>query len=60
MYSVEFLELIDDLLRLSYMERPQSVFAVQKRLIALVPIHARPASKPSLLNVIKDRLTKPL
>jgi hypothetical protein len=60
MYSAEFLNLIDELLRLSYTDRPQSVFSVQKRLIELVPIHAKQPSKPSLLNVIKDRLTKAL
>jgi serine/threonine protein kinase len=59
-YSAEFLELIDSLLRLPYTERPQSVFSVQKRLIGLVPMHARKPSKPTLLNVIKDRLTKTL
>ncbi|MDD5365270.1 MAG: serine/threonine-protein kinase [Gallionellaceae bacterium] len=58
-YSSDFLELIDSLLRLSYTERPQSVFSVQKRLIELVPFHARPV-KPTLMEVIKDRLTKPL
>ncbi|MDR3393707.1 MAG: serine/threonine-protein kinase [Parasulfuritortus sp.] len=60
MYSEEFLELIDSLLRLSYTERPQSVFSVQKRLIGLVPTHAKPAVKPTLMNVIKDRLTRSL
>ncbi|MFZ5482745.1 MAG: serine/threonine protein kinase [Pseudomonadota bacterium] len=58
-YSSDFLNLIDSLLRLAYTERPQSVFAVQKQLIELVPMHAKPV-KPSLLEVIKQRLTKPL
>lgn len=59
-YSREFLELIDNLLRLAYTDRPQSVFSVQKRLIGLVPTHAKAVVKPTLLNVIKDRLTRPL
>ncbi len=58
-YSPEFLELIDSLLRLPYTQRPQSVFAVQKRLIEIVPRHAKPR-KPSLLESIKDTLTRPL
>lgn len=56
-YSPEFLALIDSLLRLPYTERPQSVFSVQRRLMELVPKHAKPP-KPSLLEVIKDRLIK--
>ncbi|TCJ11812.1 serine/threonine protein kinase [Parasulfuritortus cantonensis] len=58
-YSPDFLALIDNLLRLPYTERPQSVFSVQKRLIELVPAHARPA-KQSLMEVIKQKLTQPL
>jgi len=58
-YSPEFLELIDSLLRLPYTDRPQSVFSVQKQLIELVPMHAKPV-KPTLMDVIKQTLTKPL
>ncbi|NTV94833.1 MAG: serine/threonine protein kinase [Thiobacillus sp.] len=58
-YSADFLALIDGLLRLSYTERPQSVFSVQKRLIELVPAHAKPV-KQTLMDVIKSRLTQPL
>jgi hypothetical protein len=57
-YSPEFLSLIDSMLRLTYTDRPQSVFAVQKRLIGMVPRH-RP-HKPTLMEVIKDRLYRPL
>ncbi len=56
-YSPDFLALIDSLLRLSYTERPQSVFAVQKRLIELVPVHAKPV-KQTLLDVIKQKLAR--
>lgn len=59
-YSETFLDLVDSLLRLPYTERPQSVFSVQKRLIELVPMHARPQPKQSLLDKIKERLNKPL
>jgi serine/threonine protein kinase len=58
-YSPAFLELVDGLLRLDYTERPQSVFSVQKRLIDLVPVHAKPV-KQTLMEVIKHRLTQPL
>lgn len=56
-YSAPFLELIDNMLRLNYTERPQSVYAVQKRLIDLVgggP--SRP--KSTLLSLIKERLSQ--
>jgi hypothetical protein len=55
-YSPRFLELIDDMMQLSYTARPQSVFAVQKRLIEL---HREAASKPrpNLLNLIRDKLS---
>lgn len=59
MYSPDFLELIDSLLHLAYTDRPQSVFSVQKRLIELVPVHAKPA-KATLMDVIKNRLSKAL
>jgi serine/threonine protein kinase len=61
-YSPDLLALIDSMLRLNYMQRPQSVFMVQKRLVELVshPPTARPAEKPSMLARIIDRLNKPL
>ncbi len=55
-YSHAFLELIDSLLRLNYTERPQSVYTVQKRLIDLINNTQR--AKPTLLNLIKERLTQ--
>jgi len=58
-YSPDFLALIDSLLNLAYTDRPQSVFSVQKRLIELVPIHAKPI-KPTLMGMIKNRLSKAL
>ncbi|MDD3530312.1 MAG: serine/threonine-protein kinase [Gallionellaceae bacterium] len=56
-YSPELLGLIDDLLSLPYTERPQSVFAVQKRLIDLTPQRARPA-RQTLLDVIRNKLSR--
>ena len=54
-YSNALLELIDSLLKLDYTQRPQSVYAVQKRLIELSIKSQR--SKPTLLALIKERLT---
>lgn len=56
LYSPALLELIDDMLRLNYTERPQSVFAVQKRLIAMA--QAARNQKPTLFALIKDRLSR--
>ncbi|MCX7673075.1 MAG: serine/threonine protein kinase [Thiobacillaceae bacterium] len=53
-YSAALLELVDSLLRLDHTQRPQSVYAVQKRLIELINRNGR--SKPTLLTLIKDRL----
>lgn len=58
-YSPHLLELIDNMLRLDYTERPQSVFAVQKRLVEAVPRQVEP-EKPSLFEIIKERLNRPL
>jgi len=55
-YSEAFLDLVDSMLCLNYLERPQSVFAVQKRLLAVAPI-ARPEPPPGLLAQIRDKLT---
>jgi serine/threonine protein kinase len=54
-YSEPFLELVDSMLRLNYLERPQSVFAVQKMLLAVAPI-AKPEPTPGLLAQLRDRL----
>ncbi|MEW6131848.1 MAG: serine/threonine-protein kinase [Pseudomonadota bacterium] len=54
-YSSQLLETVDWCMQLNYMERPQSVFALQKRLMddsALQP------GKPSLLSSIKRSLNK--
>jgi serine/threonine protein kinase len=56
LFSAELLELVDDMLRLSYTERPQSVFAVQKRLIEMA--QASREHKPSLMALIKERITR--
>jgi serine/threonine protein kinase len=56
LYSRGLLELVDSMMRLNYTERPQSVFSVQKRLIAM----AQPSrsQKPSLFALIKERLIR--
>ena len=56
LYSKELLELVDSMLKLGYTERPQSVFAVQKRLIELAQVSRE--HRPSLLAVIKERITR--
>ncbi len=58
LYSRELLEMVDSMLRLNYTERPQSVFSVQKRLIAMA--QAARNQKPSLFALIKERLTREL
>jgi serine/threonine protein kinase len=57
-YSEEFLSIIDSCLKLDYMERPQSVFSLQKTLVKNVtPIIER---KPSFAKKIKAALNRPL
>jgi serine/threonine protein kinase len=57
MYSHSLLELIDQCLSLDYLKRPQSVFSLQKALLAPIPkIH----KKPSLMSKVVDILNKPL
>jgi serine/threonine protein kinase len=56
LYTEPFLELVDAMLRLNYLERPQSVFTVQKQLIAVAPIEKPSAPAPGLLSQIRDRL----
>lgn len=56
-YSDQLLDIIDWCLKLDYMERPQSVFALQKALLEPVPAPTvRP--KRSLMTSIKDTLNK--
>ncbi len=57
-YTQELLEIIDNSLKLDYMERPQSVFSLQKTLLQKVPPLA--VKKPSLVNKIKRVLNTPL
>ncbi|MBK6741739.1 MAG: serine/threonine protein kinase [Hydrogenophilales bacterium] len=59
LYTAPFLELVDSMLRLNYLERPQSVFTVQKHLIAVTPIE-KPVPAPGILAQIRDRLQRPL
>jgi serine/threonine protein kinase len=54
-YSNQLLETVDWCMQLNYMERPQSVFALQKR---LMDDSALQVGKPSLLSSIKRSLNK--
>ena len=57
-YTNELLRIIDSCLKLDYMERPQSVFSLQKTLLETVkPL---PIKKPSLASKIKQVLNKQL
>jgi serine/threonine protein kinase len=53
-YSDQLLETVDQCLQLNYMERPQSVFAVQKILLDKSSLQRR----PSLLSSLKRSLSK--
>jgi hypothetical protein len=55
-YSKELLELIDSMLNLTYTERPQSVFAVQKSLIEMAKVARE--QKPSFFALLKERITR--
>lgn len=54
LYSEGLLQLIDACLQLSDMERPQSVFAVQKRLVELARESAE--TRPNLLGILRSRM----
>jgi serine/threonine protein kinase len=56
-YSEQLLETIDQSLKLNYMERPQSVFSLQK---VLMDRTAMTLPRPSLLSSIRHSLTKDL
>jgi len=56
-YSQSLLEIIDKCLSLDYLERPQSVFSLQKSLLEYTP---EPKKKTSFMNKIVDALNKPL
>ena len=57
-YTQELLQIIDNSLKLDYMQRPQSVFSLQKTLLQNVP--PLKAKKPSLVHKIKQVLNTPL
>ena len=57
-YTQELLQIIDNSLKLDYMQRPQSVFSLQKTLLQNVPPLA--VKKPSLVHKIKQVLNTPL
>lgn len=54
-YSDQLLETIDQCLQLNYMERPQSIFALQKILLDKSTLQQR---RPSLLKSLKRSLSK--
>lgn len=54
-YSDQLLDIIDWCLKLDYMERPQSVFSLQKALMERVP---EPQQKRSIITSIRDTLNK--
>lgn len=56
-YSQNLLQIIDSCLALDHMQRPQSVYTLQKSLLKNIP--TTPV-KPSLLNKIKHYLNTPL
>ncbi len=58
-YSDVLLDLIDDCLKLDFMSRPQSVFSLQKNIIALAPASEH-LNKNNLVNKIKNVLNKSL
>jgi len=55
-YSDHLLEIIDWCVQLNYMDRPQSVFQLQKHLLEIVP--EPPPKKPKLLDTIRHTLSK--
>lgn len=57
MYSQNLLELIDKCLSLDYLERPQSVFSLQKTLLENMP---EPQKKASFVDKLVNILNRPL
>jgi hypothetical protein len=55
-YSKSLLELIDKCLSLDYLERPQSVFSLQKTLLETMP---EPEKKTGFVNKLVGILNKP-
>ncbi len=58
-YSDELLKIIDQCMALNHLERPQSVFNLQKALIANMPIK-KTVKKPNLMGKIKNYLMQEL
>ena len=58
LYSKPLLSLVDDMLKLNYTERPQSVYAIQKRLAAMAQTSR--THKPSFFAQLRERLTRDL
>ena len=54
-FSVPLLAIIDSCLSLDYMQRPQSVFALQKALMAAVP---KPRKRDTLMKSLRKTLNK--
>jgi serine/threonine protein kinase len=54
-YSEQLLEIIDWCLKVDYMERPQSVFTLQK---CLMEVTVEPEPKPSIMTSIRNTLNK--
>jgi hypothetical protein len=52
---VPLLAIIDSCLSLDYMQRPQSVFALQKALMAAVP---KPRKRDTLMKSLRKTLNK--
>ena len=57
-YSEQLLEIIDWCLQLNYMDRPQSVFQLQKAILEKFP--EPPPKKPKLFDTIRQTLSKEL
>ncbi len=57
-YSDQLLEIIDWCLQLNYMDRPQSVFQLQKAILEKFP--ELPPKKPNLMDTIRQTLNKEL
>jgi serine/threonine protein kinase len=57
-YSAALLDLIDECLKLHFLDRPQSVLSLQKKIVALAP--SVDNNKKSLVNKIKKVLNTPL
>ena len=54
-YSSKLLNIIDQCMALNHLERPQSVFNLQKALIADMPVK-KTVKKPNLMGKIKNYL----